>query len=86
MHGCELQMWNIVYHRNYILLLDLSECSQHDSDSTDNSLALCITLSKTRALRAHTPRVPCICIIVQLGHMLSTTFTYTYEASRESCT
>ena len=41
---------------------------------------------KTRALRAHTLRAPCICIIVQLGHMLSTTFTYTYEASRESCT
>ena len=35
----------------------------------------------TRVLRAHTPRVPCIYIIVQLGHMLSTTFTYTYEAS-----
>ena len=28
--------------------------------------------------RAH---APCICIIVQLGHMLSTTFTYKYEAS-----
>ena len=39
-------------------------------------------MSITRALRAHTPRAPCICIyIVQLGHMLSTTFTYMYEAS-----
>ena len=34
--------------------------------------------STTRALRAHTPHAPCICIIV---HMLSMTFTYTYEAS-----
>ena len=38
-----------------------------------------VTLS-TRALRAHTPRTPCKCIIVQLGRMLSTTITYTYEA------
>ena len=38
----------------------------------------------TRALRAHTPRAPCICIIVQLGHMLSTTFTYTHEAGLEA--
>ena len=30
------------------------------------------------ALRAHTPRAPCICVIVQHGHMLLTTFTYTY--------
>ena len=36
---------------------------------------------QTRALRAHTPHVPRICIIV-LGHMLLTTFTYAYEASR----
>ena len=36
---------------------------------------------ETRALRAHTRRTPCIYIIVQLGHMLLTTFTYTYEAS-----
>ena len=35
----------------------------------------------TRALRAHTPHAHCICIIVQLGYMLSATFTYTYEAS-----
>ena len=31
---------------------------------------------KTRALRAHTPRAPCNCVIVQLGHMLSPTITY----------
>ena len=37
---------------------------------------------QTRALRAHTLHMPCICIIV-LGHiMLLTTFTNTYEASR----
>ena len=28
------------------------------------------------------PCTPCICMIMQLGHMLSTTFTYTYKASR----
>ena len=39
------------------------------------------THNMTRALRAHTTRVPCIYIIVQLGHRLWTTFTYTYEAS-----
>ena len=37
--------------------------------------------TKTRALRVHTPRTPCICIIVQLGHILWMTFTYTYKAS-----
>ena len=31
---------------------------------------------ETRALRAHTPRAPCNCVIVQLGHMLSPTITY----------
>ena len=40
----------------------------------------------TKALNAHTPCAPCTayrsCSILQLGHMLSTTFTYTYEASR----
>ena len=36
----------------------------------------------TRALRAHTLRALHLhCIIVQLGHMLWTTFTYTHEAS-----
>ena len=39
----------------------------------------------TRALRAHTPRAPCICIDYRATWtyrgMLSTTFTYTYEAS-----
>ena len=35
-------------------------------------------MHETRALRAHTPRAPCICVIVQLGHMLLMTFTYTY--------
>ena len=39
----------------------------------------------TRALRAHTPRALHsayhICVIMQLGHMLSTTFAYTYEVS-----
>ena len=38
-------------------------------------------MNNTGALRAHTPRTPCICIIVQLEHILWTTFTYTYEAS-----
>ena len=31
----------------------------------------------TGALRAHTPRAPCNCVIVQLGQMLSPTITYT---------
>ena len=35
-------------------------------------------LGITRALRAHNLHVPCVCITIQLGHMLPTTFTYTY--------
>ena len=45
-------------------------------------LAILATTEQTIAWRAHTPYSPCIHIIVQLGHMLSMIFTYTYEASR----
>ena len=34
------------------------------------------TLVRTRALIAHTPRAPCICIIVQLGHNIAVDHLY----------
>ena len=34
---------------------------------------------KARALRAHTPRAPCNCVIVQLGHAVADHYLYTYK-------
>ena len=81
---------NIVYNITIIsqgsITVELSDDARFQLNLTYNTVygvsivatrAPC-PLSRTRALRAHTPRAPCICIIVQLGHMLLTTSTYTY--------
>ena len=63
----------------WLLFCDYGNCSAIYDETC--SVIYGVIDDETRALRAHTPRAPSICIIVQLGHMLSMTFTYTYEAS-----
>ena len=51
-----------------LVVVILKYCPPHDP---------WINPGSTRSLRAHTLHAPCNCFIVQLGHMLSMTVTYT---------